>query len=127
MKTLKILAVLLVIVGFIPGASHAQSDNSQQKSFKTSQDLIINCYCAGEPLVGHIYWNEVFNKEIYHYNLLGGEFTGMVTGKTYHVVITGKESIKDGGAQVFRVIDNEGLVTYMQMIEKNGTFVFVCM
>jgi hypothetical protein len=127
MKTLKILTALLVIAGFISHGAQAQSDDTQQKSFKSGQYLIINCYCAGEPLEGYVYWNEVFNRETYHYNLLGGEFQGMVTGKTYRVVITGKDSFKDGEAQIFRVIDNEGLVTYMQMIEKNGTFVFVCM
>jgi len=127
MKTLKILAAVLFLTGTISLSAIAQSEKSQGKSVKTSEELVINCYCAGEPLVGHVYWNEVFNKNGYHYNLLGGEFTGMVTGKTYRVVITGKNSLKDGESQIFRVIDNEGIVTYMQMSEKKGKFVFVCM
>ncbi|WP_319482245.1 hypothetical protein [uncultured Draconibacterium sp.] len=121
MKKLKIILLIISVCAF-SFISRAQSENSQSKSEKVTEEVTIACMCAGENLVGTVTWNHVVNNNKEHWNVQFGEMTGQTTQDKYRFVYV--ESI--GNLVIFRVIGKDGLLTHMQWNAVTGEYTFYC-
>ncbi len=120
MKTLKFLMASFILFGFAVTNVDAQSLNSQSKSFKWEQEMCFPCPCAndgqGEFLCGTIMFHVVENGNVIHWNIIGGNLVGDITGRKYTFSRTSTYKPETGELVLnVRTKNQKGLVTYFQI------------